>query len=196
MLFLYIKRKLKRNLIFLLFNFMTFSQIVTAESSITLIGGIGMDSTLIQSRSISSAKVVGLGYQIPLDLKWTIPILGQPQYFLSFDALHIKSDASVESERLNITVIKPVMRFYLSVSEEARFYYQVGVGLSYFSQQRFEDIRFSASWKFATQFMLGWHLDKAKRFSLTSGYNHFSNGYLNQPNPGLDFFSVELNIDF
>jgi hypothetical protein len=169
---------------------------LNAEDRIAVMGGWGMDDSLIQSKDIASASAIGLGWQIDLQAEWHHPWFGYGQFLMVSEWHRLKGDHLGEQYDLNLYAVKPTLRFYAEPNFGNRFFYEAALGVAYLDQRAFESIRLPTHLNFAIHFAAGWHWDEARRWDVSLRYNHYSNGYLSHPNPGLDFASLVLSYQF
>ncbi len=169
---------------------------VSAEDRLAVMGGWGMDDSLIQSKDIASASAVGIGWQSDLQTSWSHPWLGYGKFLLVSEWHGLEGEHAGEDYKLNIYAVKPTLRFYASADHSNDFFYEAALGIAYLDETEFEVIRLPTHFNFAMHFAAGWHLDQARHWDLALRYNHYSNGYLSNPNPGLDFASLVLSYQF
>ena len=153
--------------------------------------GKGMDDTLIQSKSSNGAthSSIGLFWDSETHFKHGLFGYGELEYEFYF------SQISKEQE-INIVAFRPVINFWESPAKQRSWYWQFGVGLSYLDSKSLLPIELSTNGQFATVLGLGMLLDKAQQHRLTLRYNHYSNGYLETPNQGLDTISLDWHVRF
>ncbi|NVJ60164.1 MAG: acyloxyacyl hydrolase [Gammaproteobacteria bacterium] len=166
-----------------------------AEQYLGLVAGKGMDDTLIQSGSTSGANVKGFAYRRDLivnelaenfdGLQW----LSRPSLALDIESYNLVGHFDAETFETSIFAIKPT---FIWASESSFWFAEFAVGAAYMDEKQFEEIQTSSNWQFAIHAGTGFFVDSASDWKLTFRYNHFSNGYLDQPNPGLDFVSLNL----
>ena len=181
---------------FVLWMTFTIGSILSAQASdqFSLIGGVGMNDALIQSKDIRSTTVLGLAFQKDLNKQWRLPILGNGHFYLSGEYYHLEgSDEGIDYE-LNIIAFKPLARFYWDEDKQGSWFYEAAFGLSYFDEKNYEGIRLSTDLQFSMHGGIGWHI--SDNSELIMRYNHFSNGYTRSPNHGLDFFSIAYTFGF
>ncbi|HFB67019.1 MAG TPA: acyloxyacyl hydrolase [Aeromonadales bacterium] len=156
------------------------------------IGGIGkgMDNTLIQSKSISSAGQYEVSWAYNLDKSFSNDY-GYWQWWLQAGYVHLKGQHNGEKNTLSIVELKPILRLYPS-GENGKLFFEGGLGASKFSRKQFEQITVQIKGNFAVHFAAGYRINDLLRVSLR--YSHFSNGYTHTPNPGLDTMSLNLHL--
>jgi hypothetical protein len=169
---------------------------VHADDRVALMAGWGMDDSLIQSKDIASASALGIGWQSDFQVQWYHPWFGFGQLLLVNEWHGLRGEHNEQTYELNIYAVKPAMRFYLSETRSGNFFYEAALGVAYLDNKEFEVIKLPTHFNFAMHFAAGWHLDRAQNWDLSLRYNHYSNGYLSNPNPGLDFASLVLTYQF
>lgn len=153
--------------------------------------GQGMNDTLIQHEDISGANYLALGLFWDSGYSFENDNLGYGEVEIETYFAQVQ-----DQQTLNIVAVRPVINFWDSAEKKRPWYWQFGVGLSYFDRQQIGPVTLSSNGQFATIFGVGLALDSAQKHRLTLRYNHYSNGYLKKPNPGLDTFSLDWHIRF
>ncbi|TQV87724.1 acyloxyacyl hydrolase [Aliikangiella coralliicola] len=153
--------------------------------------GVGMSDALIQYKDITGAKQKSIGVFWNTDTTFQHGLLGYSELEFEAYAAEISKD-----QTMNLVAVRPILNFWESSSKARSWYWQFGIGLSYFDSKRLDPIEFSSNAQFATIFGLGFVLDDARKHRLTMRYNHYSNGYLSTPNQGLDTFTLDWHIGF
>ncbi|MGX5174975.1 acyloxyacyl hydrolase [Aliikangiella sp. IMCC44653] len=154
--------------------------------------GSGMNDSLIQYKNIQSAKQFSLG------MFWETETTFQHALF-GYSELEIESYWSKiekQDESMQVIAVRPVLSFWQSPEKSQAWYWQLGVGLSYFNQRHLHPIELSSKPQFATVVGLGTTLDKQQKHRLTLRYNHYSNAYLKRPNYGLDTLTLDWHYRF
>lgn len=167
-----------------------------SEDSIYLVGGWGMDDSLIQSGSIASTQVKGLGWQHDLGATFDDPILGVGHWYVVTEWHQLNGEHNNARYQLEIWAVKPTLRLFHGADRNARWIYEAALGVANFSTPEYEEIKMSSELNFAMHFSLGYQFGERQQWSSSLRYNHYSNGYLDQPNPGLDFASLTLSYQF
>jgi hypothetical protein len=165
----------------------TFS--VNANNSLMLSFGSGLSDDLVQSYNINSAKQFSLGAAWHIDTKLQKQLIGYDKFELETYLSRI-----TKQQTMNIAAIRPILTF--QVDENSSWYWQIGVGLSYFDNRTLEPAQLSTDLQFASILGVGIHLDSEKRNRLTLRYNHYSNAYIKRPNPGIDTLSLDWHWQF
>lgn len=165
---------------------------VFAEEEISFGYGMGMDSTLIQSQSISNANQWEVAFSHNLKRPFENSF-GHWQWWLQGGFIHLTGHQNNIREHLNIIEIKPVLRLFPGQGKHG-FFLEGGLGLATLSRKQFETVTIQTRGNFAIHFATGWKWDSPLRLSLR--YSHFSNGYTHTPNPGLDTLSLNLHWAF
>lgn len=162
-----------------------------AIDGVMLSYGEGMNDILIQYKDISGAKQKSVGVFWDSDFEFNHGLLGYSE--LEFEAYI----SEIQGEQtMQLIAVRPVLSFWGSAKKERSWYWQFGVGLSYFDSKRQDPIEFSSKGQFATILGLGYTLDEQAKHRLTLRYNHYSNGYIKTPNQGLDTFSLDWHLRF
>jgi len=163
-----------------------------AQNEVIFALGKGMDGTLIQKDSISDAEQAGFDFAHQLSDR-RLKSGARVQWWLVTGVAYLQGTHRGIDEHLTITQIRPVLRYYPALAQE-RWFAEAGLGAAYLSSNEFEEINMPTNTNFALHFALGWRINS--HFNLSGRYSHFSNGYTHSPNPGLDFFSVNLHWSF
>ncbi len=168
-----------------------FTSNAKAIDGIMLSYGTGMSDILIQSKDINEATHQTAGIYWNADFNWQHDIFGygELEYELYFNKVTL-------DQTVNIAAFRPVMSFWESSDKARSWYWQFGVGLSYFDSKVLQPIELSSNAQFATVFGLGVPLDKNFKHRLSLRYNHYSNAYLKKPNQGLDTLSLDWHFTF
>lgn len=160
-----------------------------AVDGVMLSYGSGMNDMLIQSEDISDAEHAAIGLFWESEIEWEHDLFGYGQLEYEFYFTQIS-----HYQTSNGVVFRPLLNFRPTKDGQSQWYWQFGVGLSYFDSKSFDPIEFSTNGQFATLFGIGTYLDKDLNHRLTLRYNHYSNAYLVKPNPGLDTISLDWHI--
>lgn len=170
--------------------------IADAKDSVSIGLGLGLSDALIQSQNIQSTKVIGIGWRRGTDLFWQHGLFGYGELSIDTEWRHLRGEHENETDSLDIYAIKPVLRFYQDEAKQSNLFYEAALGIAYFTRKNYENIRLSTDTQFAMHFALGWHINASRSLQLVVGYHHYSNGYLDQPNQGLDFVLTTLQYQF
>ena len=175
----------------IIFALFVFSLNVKAIDGVMLSYGTGMTDILIQSKDIDEATHQAVGIHWGSEFNWQHDIFGygELEYELYYSKVSLDQD-------VNIIAFRPVMSFWESTDKARSWYWQFGVGLSYFDSKTLLPIELSTNAQFATVFGLGMVLDKNFKHRLSLRYNHYSNAYLKTPNQGLDTLSLDWHVTF
>lgn len=153
--------------------------------------GKGMNDILIQYKDITGAEQKSVGVFWDSDYHFDHALLGYSELEFETYIGEIKG-----RQKMQLVAIRPILNFWDSPNKERDWYWQFGVGLSYFDSKRQDPVEFSSRGQFATVFGLGYRLDKQAKHRLTLRYNHYSNAYIKRPNQGLDTFSLDWHFRF
>jgi hypothetical protein len=164
------------------------------------LGGQGMTDILIQSGNTETADVVGLGWQYGLDAELDIAaeldleddLIPIARWYISVEAYGLNGQFAGNNSQLDIVALKPILRF----DSENHIFYEASIGIAHFSDKQFEEITTGSHTQFALHFAVGYYLNDKRSWHSSIRYNHYSNGYLSQPNPGIDFLSLQISYDF
>ena len=148
--------------------------------------GSGIDDSLIQYNSSRDMNQLSAG------------IFWQPEFSFSHGALGY-ADLTIEAyvsrlsgdKSLNIIAARPILTFWESESKARNWFWELGLGAAYLSERELKNTTLSTHAQFITLVGGGIVLDAEKRHKLSLRYNHYSNGYLKRPNPGLDTISLD-----
>ncbi len=170
------------------FHFSTHAEI-NSNTSLMVSYGTGLNDDFVQSENIESAKQYSLG------LTWNSKIDMQKEY-INYDKLEVEAYFSKISkeESINLLSVRPVFSF--KFNQKSPWYWQFGIGLSYFDSKQLTPAELSTHFQFATVLGLGISLDAMQRNRLTLRYNHYSNAYIKRPNPGIDTLSLDWHWHF
>ncbi len=157
-----------------------------AIDGVMLSYGQGMTDALIQYKDISGAQQYSLGLFWDTDYTFQHDLLGHAE--LSVEAYWSKIS---KQQTMKVLALRPVLTFWESQQKTRIWYWQAGLGVSYFDNKHLDPIEFSSNAQFAMIFGIGMPLDKAKQHQLTLRYNHYSNGYTSRPNQGLDTLTLD-----
>lgn len=69
-----------------------------------------------------------------------------------------------------------------------------GVGVAYMQEKRYGISKSGSHWQFAVNLGVGYEFNN--KWSLEAKWRHFSNGATSYPNPGKDFYSVDVGYRF
>lgn len=155
-----------------------------------LSGGKGMDSTLIQQKSIAGAEMAGVNWSYQF---YDYPGEHHLQWWAQVSYSHMWKEHRGRDQNQNIWELKPVLRWYPQ-REATGLFGEVGVGAAYLTERSFGAIDLSTNLNFSLHFAAGYTLQSGNTLSLR--YSHFSNGYTNSPNPGFDFASLNWHTRF
>ncbi|MCW8876741.1 MAG: acyloxyacyl hydrolase [Kangiellaceae bacterium] len=153
--------------------------------------GTGMDNSLIQSKSSSGSGQSSFGFFWNSETNFEHGLFGYGELEYEFYYSQVSED-----QEINIIAFRPVLNFWESTAKERNWYWQFGVGISYFDSKILPPIELSTNGQFATILGIGMPLDKGQQHRLTLRYNHYSNGYLETPNQGLDTISLDWHARF
>lgn len=176
----------------LLFFFVVNLPICHAADGVMFNLGAGMNDLLIQSKSTSNAKQIstGLFWKTDFDFK---------KSFFKYDELEMEiyfSHITKNQQTINLIALRPVFSFWQQQNNNRGWFWQIGVGVSYFDNKNFLPIKLSSKAQFATMLAVGLPLDKSAKHRLRLTYNHYSNAYIKKPNPGLDTLSIDWHWSF
>ncbi|WP_196139497.1 acyloxyacyl hydrolase [Aliikangiella sp. G2MR2-5] len=169
--------------------FLSLLSSMSQSANLMLSVGKGMNDTLIQSESISGAKQFSLGYVWDSNYQFESEFFGNSKLEYELYVTEIS-----DQQKLKAIVFRPVLNFMGDTSRSYNWYWQFGLGLSYFDSRMLGPIEFSSKGQFATMLGIGVPLDNKQNHRLTLRYNHYSNAYLSTPNPGLDTLSLDWHM--
>ncbi|WP_144392174.1 acyloxyacyl hydrolase [Pleionea sediminis] len=175
---------------------LSLSTLANAKDNVYFAYGWGMDDTLIQSGSIASTQGMGIGFQYDLNKSFEDKILGVGHWYLSTEWHRLKGAHASENYDMTIWAIKPTLRLYHNDDINSDWSYEAALGIAHLSTTEYEEIKMSSDYNFAMHFSVAYHFGKQHEWSSSLRYNHYSNGYLEQPNPGLDFASLTIHYHF
>ncbi|MCH9691563.1 MAG: acyloxyacyl hydrolase [Gammaproteobacteria bacterium] len=162
----------------------------SGDQEIILSAGKGLDNTLMQAESISSADMLGISWSYQF-----YDFLNQDIFQLWFQASYSYLRISHFGERQdqNVFELKPVLR-WAPCKEAPGLFAEAGVGAGYLSNKDFGDIYLPTKLNFALHFAMGYRF--SNRHLLSMRYSHFSNANTNNLNPGFDFASLNWHFNF
>ena len=152
--------------------------------------GSGMNDMLIQYKDISGATHQSVGVFWETDFSFDSEFWGYSE--LEFEAYI--SQIELEQTR-QLVALRPILNFWGEKKQSRQWYWQFGVGLSYFDGKQLTPVTLSTRAQFATVFGIGIPFDNGQH-RLTLRYNHYSNGYLKKPNQGIDTVSLDWHFKF
>ncbi|WMS85703.1 acyloxyacyl hydrolase [Pleionea litopenaei] len=156
--------------------------------------GVGMDDELIQSGSTSGSNVTGIGVRYPWLFDQTLPHLGHFDVSIDAEWHRMSSEFQQQSEDLTMWAIKPTLQWYWQ--DDKSHVTELGVGIGRISERQYQEITTSSNYQFAIHLGYGWRFGENRQWQTMFRYNHYSNGYLARPNPGIDFLSLALYYQF
>ncbi len=174
---------------FLLFPIVFYSTYSCAEQEFILGLGKGMDDTLIQSKSISNAEQAELAWSYKLT-DFEIGYPGTWEWWFQAGVAQLEGEYQDNDVNITISHIKPIIRWYPK-NKAGKLFYEAGVGLAHLSEREFKKIKMPTNINFSVHLAAGWRVSDAMNLSLR--YNHFSNGFTHNPNPGLDYLSLNFH---
>jgi hypothetical protein len=108
---------------------------------------------------------------------------------------HWRTDAESRSFSLSQVGITPVFR--LRMSPDSRWFTEAGIGLTWTTARyRSSDKRFTTNFNFADHVALGRIFGQSRRHIVALRYEHFSNGGIRRPNPGVNFGQLRYTYRF
>ena len=172
------------------------TSIANAEQALIVGIGKGMDNTLIQSHPISNVEQTELSWAYKLEdvdelAEWGL--IGHFEWWFQAGYAHLSGAHFGDKVTNHIAQIKPILRWYPN-AKAGQLFYEAGVGVAYLSKKDFKQIHMPTTLNFAVHAAAGWKFSDLMSLSLR--YSHFSNGYINTPNPGLDYMSLNLHWAF
>lgn len=176
----------------LLINTLIFNPLALSTDGLMLNYGIGMNDWLVQSENLTGAKQATLGAFWKTDFNYQ-------KAFFQYDELEIEtylSHITKDQQAITLIGLRPIFSFWQKTEEKHDWYWQFGVGVSYFDSKELSPIKLSTRPQFATILGVGMPFDKAHKHRITLRYNHYSNAYIKRPNPGLDTFSLDWHWQF
>ncbi len=129
-----------------------------------------------------------LGYRTsalqPSWLDWA----GAPS--LAFEsAVNFWQNSNNSSDSITAFSISPVLSWQLNQSARPLFL-EAGIGGSYIDQTQIGNRKLSTRFQFEDRVGLAWQYNSDSDARISLQYTHYSNADIEQPNDGLDFFSV------
>lgn len=152
--------------------------------------GNGIDDSLIQYNSSRDMKQYAAGVFWNTDFTFKHGLLGYADLTFEAYAAHLAGDKS-----LNLVAARPVLTFWESEEKQRSWFWQIGLGAAYLSDKELTESTLSTRAQFITLLGLGIPLDAQRKQHLILRYNHYSNGYLKRPNPGLDTISLDWTFN-
>lgn len=117
-------------------------------------------------------------------LEWA----GNPE--VAFEgALNHWQDSNNTADNISAFTLSPIFRWSLTDGPRP-LYLEAGVGGSYIDSTRIGDRRLSTRFQFEDRVGLSWQYSTTSDARVSVQYTHYSNADIEQPNDGLDFFSV------
>lgn len=168
---------------------------LSANNGVYITGGSGMDDTLIQSGDISGARAWGVGFRQDIESQFRHGLFGEGHWFIDYEWHQLSSQFEGRDEQMTIWAVKPTLQFFFQPEKKAGLFYEAALGAAYLDQTTFEEVKRAKHVNFVMQFALGWQPQNTP-WQVALRYNHYSNGYLAQPNPGIDFATLVLNYTF
>jgi hypothetical protein len=99
-----------------------------------------------------------------------------------------------DNRRLFELTARPIVR--LQPGREARWFLEAGSGPVYLSNRRIGDLDLGGHLQFRSHAGAGARFGADGRLQLVYRYSHTSNAGIDQPNPGINFQSIELGTAF
>ena len=184
---------------------LSISGTLSAKNGVYVTGGSGMDDTLIQSGDISGASVRGFGFRQDIHSQLRLGLFDgglfgeglfrEGLWFIDYEWHQLSSRFEGRSEQMTIWAVKPTLQFFFQPEKKSGLFYEAALGAAYLDEKTFEEVKKAEHVNFVMQFALGWQSQNSP-WHVALRYNHYSNGYLAQPNPGIDFASLVLNYTF
>lgn len=161
-----------------------------AFDALALTVGNGLDDTLIQSGDISTAHVIGADGFIAAEFPKAFRFLNVDQNLINVHIANAQSRKdSTAFDQLNLAAVSALWRWRGNTA-----FADAGIGLAYLSESRFEEVKMGSKTNFALDFAVGVQWTPTLDISLR--YRHYSNGYTQSPNPGLDFLVLQTAFHF
>lgn len=109
---------------------------------------------------------------------------------LAFEgALNQWQNSNDTSDNIFAVTLSPIVRWQLTESPQPLFL-DAGIGASYIDQTRIGNRRLSTRFQFEDRIGLSWRYSADSDGRISLQYTHYSNADIEQPNDGLDFFSI------
>ncbi|MFI4956832.1 MAG: acyloxyacyl hydrolase [Gammaproteobacteria bacterium] len=101
---------------------------------------------------------------------------------------------SDENSHLFITSASPILQIWLGPVDlkQNRFFFELGIGPSYFSDNTLGAKDFGSLWHFEDKFGAGFNFGTTQPAQVIFRYYHYSNAGLIGPNEGLDLFTLGI----
>ncbi len=149
--------------------------------------GKGMDDMLLQSGDIGSTDVLGVDLRWQTDWQSTFDFAAVDAVYLNGQWARWEGEHKGEPDSLDVLAVTVNWRW-----QDARWFADAGVGLAHLSDSRHEEVHLSGTEQFALDFAAGYAFGNSAELSLR--YRHYSNGYTESPNPGLDVVVLLLSL--
>lgn len=120
----------------------------------------------------------------PAWLDW----IGAPTLALE-GALNQWQNSNDTADNITAFTVSPILSWRLIDSARPLFL-EAGIGGSYIGQTRIGDRRLSTRFQFEDRVGISWQYSAESQARVSLQYTHYSNADIEQPNDGLDFFSI------
>lgn len=161
-----------------------------ALDSVGLVFGKGLNDKLIQSGNIASTEIVGLDLQWRTDWQDHFAWANVDSTRVNLQVAHWRGEHLGAPHELDLIAVSALWRW----QHAEHWFGEAGVGVSRLSERVYEEVEMAGRNQFALDFAIGRELSEQWQMSLR--YRHYSNGYTQRPNPGLDGVVLVLNRQF
>ena len=152
--------------------------------------GTGLDDTLIQSGDISAADSVGADLYFEYDFAEALKILNVSKTLFNVHFAQARASAALANNEIDVMGVSALWRW----QSRSGVFFDAGVGLAYLSEDTFLKVKMGSQENFVLDFALGYQF--SSHWDMSLRYRHYSNGYTQSPNPGLDFAVAQVNYWF
>ncbi len=156
---------------------------------IGLVAGKGMDDMLLQSGDIGSTDVLGADLRWQTDWQTAFDFAAVDAVYLNGQWARWEGEHEGAPDTLDVIALTVNWRW-----QPQRWFADAGVGFAHLSDTQHEEVNLSGANLFALDFAAGYGFENGLELSLR--YRHYSNGYTDTPNPGLDVAVLLLSFGF
>lgn len=152
--------------------------------------GTGLDDTLIQSGDISAADFAGLDLHIDYAFTDALQLLNVSKTYFNVHLAQARASRDLANNEIDVFGVSAMWRW----QSQSKVFFDAGIGLAYLSEDRFLKVKMGSQENFVLDFALGYQW--STRWDMSLRYRHYSNGYTQSPNPGLDFAVAQISYWF
>jgi len=107
-----------------------------------------------------------------------------------------QSERDSSQDGANVTLgLTPTFRF-AGNKGDVQPYFDVGVGVYLFSVSHLDDHEFGSNFQFSDRFGVGVNMGARNQWGLGYKFQHYSNGSVRVPNPGINFHLLTLSYKY